>query len=167
MIKRRVNARFIVALGGFLALLGIFGSSFTKQLPTYLVFYTLFNGVGTGMCYMVPLVCNWEHFPENKGLMSGITLSAYGFSSFIFAQLSTWLINPDDVPCTEVGDACIFPTTVSDRMPHMMRVLGYVWLVLVVISIILISRPPEKEVVEEEIEQENINLTDNSAMTKS
>lgn len=90
---------------------------------------------------MVPLVCNWEYFPKNKGLMTGITLSAYGFSSFVFSLMSTWLVNPDDKPCTKIDDECIFQPEVANNVPYMIRTLGYIWICLVLISVMLISRP--------------------------
>jgi len=90
---------------------------------------------------MIPLVCNWEHFPENKGLITGITLSSYGFSSFVFSLLSTWLVNPDDADCTKIGNECIFGPEVADRVPYMIRTLGYIWIALVAVSVVLISRP--------------------------
>ena len=45
---------------------------------------------------MIPLVCSWEYFPERKGLITGIVVGAYGFSSFIFTFISTKLVNPND-----------------------------------------------------------------------
>jgi hypothetical protein len=45
---------------------------------------------------MIPLVCCWEHFPEKRGLVTGIIESAYGLGSFIFSLISTALVNPDN-----------------------------------------------------------------------
>ena len=46
------------------------------------------------MCYFVALICAWEWYPDRKGLVTGLTLGGYGFGSFIFAQISTKLVNP-------------------------------------------------------------------------
>ena len=53
------------------------------------------NGIGCGMCYMVPLVCGWEYFPDRRGLVTGIVISAYGFGAFGFGLLAVNIINPD------------------------------------------------------------------------
>jgi len=47
------------------------------------------------MCYMVPLVCGWEYFPDRRGLVTGIVISAYGFGAFGFGLLAVNIINPD------------------------------------------------------------------------
>ena len=81
---RRWNPKLIISIGGSIALSGIFASSFTHNIYTYLVLYAGFNGIGCGMCYMVPLICGWEYFPKKRGLVTGIVISAYGFGAFGF-----------------------------------------------------------------------------------
>jgi OFA family oxalate/formate antiporter-like MFS transporter len=49
---------------------------------------------------MVPLICSWEYFPDRKGLITGIIIGSYGFGSFLFTQLSTKLVNPNDAIAT-------------------------------------------------------------------
>ena len=78
-----------------MSLIGVFLSSFTRNLWLFMLFYGILNGLGSGMCYFVPLVCGWEYFPHKKGLVSGLVLAGYGFSSFIFSLVSTYLVNPD------------------------------------------------------------------------
>jgi OFA family oxalate/formate antiporter-like MFS transporter len=87
--KVRLHPKIILTIGGTTALTGIYLSSYTKSLPPYLTLYTVFNGLGSGTCYMVPLVCAWEYFPEKKGMVTGVIIAAYGFGSFFFSLLST------------------------------------------------------------------------------
>mmetsp|Transcript_2610 Transcript_2610/g.1737 ORF Transcript_2610/g.1737 Transcript_2610/m.1737 type:complete len:312 (-) Transcript_2610:362-1297(-) len=161
-MKQRVDTRVAVAVSGALALFGIFASSYTTQPSTFILFYTVFNGIGSGVCYIIPLIVNWEHFPANKGLVTGITLSAYGFSAFIFSLLSTELMNPNDIPCERIGEACIFPAEVSDKVPSIMRFLAYSWICLVAISVVLISRPPLNMPSEDSSVLITINQEDNT-----
>lgn len=106
---------------------GVFGSSFTKALGPYLSLYTGMNGIGCGICYMVPLICAWEYFPEKKGLMTGIIIGAYGFGSFFFSLLSTKLVNPNkENPTIEADDISYFAPDVADRVPFMIRTLSYI-----------------------------------------
>ena len=83
-------------MGATISLTGVYASSYTKSVGPYLAFYCLMNGLGCGMCYMVPLICGWEWFPDKRGLVTGTTLGGYGFGSFIFSQVSTHLVNPDN-----------------------------------------------------------------------
>ena len=99
------------------------------------------------MCYMVPLICGWEWFPENKGLVTGCILGGYGFGSFIFSQISTKLVNPDNAspeanPDSD-SDVDFYGPDVADRVPMMIRTLVYIWSGLALISVFLISRKPE------------------------
>ena len=85
LIHKKFNVKAVVAIGGGLALLGIFISSFVHNLWLFIFFYGGFSGVGGGIMYMQPLICGWEHFPNNKGLITGITIGSYGMGSFIFS----------------------------------------------------------------------------------
>ena len=92
---------------------------------------------------MAPLICAWEWFPKKKGLITGIMVSSYGFSSFIFSLTSTELVNPDDLRPTiydKENDVSYFDKTVANRVPTMLRILSLIWIVLVITGIVLISR---------------------------
>lgn len=93
---------------------------------------------------MLPLVCGWEHYPQNKGFVTGIIVGAYGFSSFIFNPLITFLVNPDNESATiEINeDLKFFDDEVADKVPSGLRILGFIYIALVLASILLISRPP-------------------------
>ena len=134
----------MISSGAGLALAGLYTSSYVTTTEAYLVTYCLMNGLGCGMCYFIPLVCGWEYFPNRKGLVSGIILAGYGFSSFIFAHASTALVNPDHANPTisdPVSGVTYFDETVAMRLPKMMRTLTYTWTVIVIVSVCLISRP--------------------------
>jgi len=120
--NRRVSPKIVLLIGSSLSLGGILLSSFTHDLPTFLSFYSGMNGLGNGICYMVPLVCGWEYFPKRKGLVSGICLSAYGFSSFVFSLISTSLVNPKGEKATIVLDenTTLFAADVAERVPFML-----------------------------------------------
>lgn len=147
----RLHPKLILCIGGGTALTGIFLSSFTHRISVYLSLYTIMNGLGSGTCYMVPLVCAWEYFPEKKGQMTGIIIGAYGFGSFFFSLLSTKLVNPNkETASIKDGEMTYFTPEVSDRVPYMIRTLVCIWVVLVVIAISLIFRKPKNRVLEAE-----------------
>ena len=152
--KRRWHPKLVVAVGAIISLGGVFASSYTVSVAPYLALYCLMNGLGCGMCYMVPLICGWEWFPQNKGLVTGCILGGYGFGSFIFSQISTKLVNPDNASPEANPDSDIdyYGPEVADRVPMMIRTLVYIWSGLALISVFLISRKPETLKEESELD---------------
>ena len=131
-----------------MSLSGVFVASFVKSLVPFMVLYCMLNGIGCGMCYLVPLICAWEWFPEKKGMMTGFIVGGYGFASFIFTFLSTKLVNPNNLKpeiYDEENDVTYFGDEVADRVPLMIRTLVAVWTVFVLLAICLISRKPRSE----------------------
>ena len=151
---RRWHPKLVIALGATLSLTGVYCSSLVTAIGPYLAFYCLMNGLGCGMCYMVPLICGWEWFPTSKGLVTGCTLGGYGFGSFIFSQVSTKLVNPDnkqaDVSDPENPDITFYGPEVADRVPYMIQTLVYIWAGLALIGVLLISRKEQPQKVEQD-----------------
>ena len=134
-------------------------SAYTEEIGPYLACYTLMNGIGSGMCYMVPLICGWEYFPKKRGLVTGICLGGYGFGSFIFSQVSSAIVNPGkDKPIDDpTYDINFYSESVALRVPKMIRQLVYMWIGLWLIGLVLVSRPPLiAEDEDAEIEQEQL-----------
>lgn len=137
-----------------MALTALFMASFAKELWLFMTLYGAVNGIGCGMCYMVPLVCSWEYFPKKQGMITGIIVGSYGFASFVFGLISTAIVNPNNINPTIDGDNIKFFTPeVADRVPLMMRTLVFIWLTFALLSVMLISRRP-KDSIERESEQE-------------
>ena len=88
------------------------------------------------------MLCGWEWFPDNKGLVSGIILAGYGFGAFFYGYISTALVNPHDIQPHKDGDK-LFPQEVSDNFPKMFRICLISWAVLCSIGIIFVRRNPE------------------------
>lgn len=92
---------------------------------------------------MLPMVCGWEYFPNRKGLVTGIAIGAYGFSSFVFNPIITMMINPNNREAKIVinDDLNFFEEDIAKRVPGTIRTLALIWTFLVVLSALLISRP--------------------------
>ena len=92
---------------------------------------------------MLPMVCGWEYFPDRKGLVTGIAIGAYGFSSFVFNPIITMMINPNNREAKIVinDDLTFFEEDIARRVPGTIRMLVLIWTFLVVLSALLISRP--------------------------
>lgn len=145
-----MSPKVILTIGSSLSLFGIFASTFTTNIWAFVGFYGVFNGIGCGINYMIPLICTWEYFPQKKGSITGCIIGAYGLSAFIFVQISTYLANPLDKNATikVTDDVKFFETEIAMNVPKMFRILGTIFMGLAVLSICLISRPFTK--VEEE-----------------
>ena len=65
-----------------------------KSFLTFTLIYSISFGICNGLSYTIPLKVCWDHFPNNKGLVSGLIIGGFGLGSFLFGLLSTLLINP-------------------------------------------------------------------------
>ena len=91
-----MNPKIILAIGSLIMLTGMLTASFCEKWSTFVVFYGIMYPIGIGTVYYVPIVCAWEWFPDNKGLVSGIIVGGYGFGAFIFGFITTAIVNPDN-----------------------------------------------------------------------
>jgi hypothetical protein len=41
-------------------------------------------------------MCGWEWIPHKKGFVSGMIVGGFGFGTFIFAYISSAIVNPDN-----------------------------------------------------------------------
>ena len=140
----------ILAIGSTISLTGIFASSYATSFPVFVVLYGVMSGIGCGINYMIPMVVGWQWYPENKGWVTGVVISAYGFSSFLFTNLSTRIINPGNkspsiYPVEGDEDLKYFDLDVADNVPKMLWIMSCIFLVLVILGIALIRRPDEYE----------------------
>lgn len=126
----------------------IFIASQTKSWWTFVVMYDIGFPAGIGLCFWIPLFCSWEWFPEQKGLITGIILGAYGLTSFIFGFITTHIANPANIRPWIPKDGSgttdhLFPTEVSQNVPHMLQICLICWAVLALLSVLTISRNPD------------------------
>ena len=128
--------------------------------------YGFFSGIGTGITYMIPLVCAYKYFPNKKGLITGIIVGSYGLGSSIFNIVATKIVNPENAkPYLKApnGDKNLkfFDEMVADRVPMMFRILCAVWLCLILGSAALISLPSSSSEAES-----NYNQMENEGQNK-
>jgi OFA family oxalate/formate antiporter-like MFS transporter len=72
----------------------------TEMKNSYLYFTLIFSvsfGICNGLCYTIPLKICWDHFPNQRGMVSGIIICGFGLGSFIFGIISTILFNPNNI----------------------------------------------------------------------
>ena len=145
---RKLNPKLILLLGGSISLCGIFASSYTHSLGSFICLYGVFSGIGCGIMYLVPLVCGWEYFPERRGLVTGIIVGSYGLGSFIFTQVATKIVNPfQELPTIEINkDLKYYDSDVAIRVPMMFRIMVCIWSFQVLLAVLFISKPSSSPV---------------------
>ena len=88
------NPKLILLSGGTLLLASYLAASYVTSVALFIILYGVFAGIGTGICYLVPVACIWEYFPERKGCAGGIVIGGFGLSAFIFSFIVQSLFNP-------------------------------------------------------------------------
>lgn len=76
---------------------------------------------------MAPMVSSWLHYPDRKGLISGIIAAGFGLGIFSYGIISRRIANPDNIPpeIFEKADTLVqniiyfyFTKQVSDNVSH-------------------------------------------------
>merc|ERR1712025_894361 len=97
-----------------------------KTWWSFLVFYGMLYPAGVGIVYWPPIICGWEWFPNNKGLVSGLIVGGYWFGAFIFGFISTALCNPDNFKPDKTTK--FYPESVGDKWVSTLRIMNIMWL---------------------------------------
>ena len=97
-LSKTIRHSTLALLSGCLMLIGFVTVSFlpssneTLALILLYIFYGGFTGLGVGIGYNVVLACVSSWFPDKDGLVSGILLTGFGFSSLIIANAAEALL---------------------------------------------------------------------------
>ncbi|MCC6005574.1 MAG: MFS transporter, partial [Thermofilum sp.] len=115
--------RLIVTIGGILAGLGWFASSYAGDVLTLVFSYGVITGIGLGIAYNAPIVASGKWFPEKRGLAVGLTVLGFGLSAAIVGPLI-------DVLSSSIG------------FLNALRALGILFIALICICAIPLKFPP-------------------------
>lgn len=93
-LQDKYSPRPVVMWGGVILGLGFFLASFaTSAAPWVLwVTYGIVGGFGMGMIYSTLIACCQKWFPDKRGMITGIIVSALGFGGVIFTPIAKKLI---------------------------------------------------------------------------
>lgn len=92
-LQEKWGIRKLIALSGFILGLGLI---LTSQVSSLLMLYLLAGivvGFADGTAYITSLSNLIKWFPNRKGLISGVSVSAYGLGSLIFKYINTAFID--------------------------------------------------------------------------
>lgn len=156
----RYSTRRVVIIGGIILAAGFFLASLvTPEVPWLLwLTYGVMGGVGMGFTYSTTIACAQKWYPEKKGLVTGLIVSALGFGGVVFTPIIEGLIKNFGGP--EVGEQKTF------------MVLSGVFLVVCTIGSLFLKNPPEdfasevKSPVKKEKTAEIIDLSPREVLKK-
>lgn len=93
-LEKKFSTKVVIILGGIILSAGFFLASLTSPKFPYLIWitYGIMGGIGMGFTYSTSIACAQKWFPENKGLVTGIIVSALGFGGVILTPFIESLI---------------------------------------------------------------------------
>ena len=89
------DPRAIILIGETFALTCLLIAAFSDSFPVFSLFYVLAFG-SQNFVYMTPIHHVWQWLPSRPGLYSGILIGGYGLGAFVFDNVATHVINPDN-----------------------------------------------------------------------
>ena len=92
-LQDRLGLRRLTAAAGILLGLGLILSSQASSLPMFYLLAGVIVGYADGTAYITSLSNLIKWFPKNKGLISGVSVGAYGTGSLIFKYINGSLID--------------------------------------------------------------------------
>ncbi len=127
----RFSVRAVVITGGVILSVGFFLASFVTPQAPYLLWltYGVMGGLGMGFSYSTTISCAQMWFPDKKGLVSGLIVSALGFGGVLFTPIIENLIRT--FGGVEVGELKTF------------MVLSIIFLAVCTVGGLFLKMPPK------------------------
>lgn len=92
-IQDKKGPKFVAFLGGIFSGLALILSFFTFNLFYLVLIFGIIGGLGMAFGYSGAVSSGVKCFPDKKGLATGLVVGGFGFGSFLWAPLSTYLIH--------------------------------------------------------------------------
>lgn len=93
-LERKFGASGTILIGGILLAGGMAATAAVPAGFGWLIYltYGIAGGFGVGMGYGTVVSCVPKWFPDKRGMATGVSVCAFGFSTVVFAPLIEWLI---------------------------------------------------------------------------
>lgn len=129
-ILKKIGPSMATIIGGLLFGLGWMISSLgSNNFIFSIIGNGLIAGLGAGIAYIVPISTCMRWFPERKGFITGIAVAGFGGGAALVSFLGGVLLSKGWTPF------------------HIFRLLGFIFLVLIVLAGFFMKNPPSKESV--------------------
>lgn len=140
-LQDKIGPKKVALYGGIIYGLGLILTSRADSLLELYIYYGVLCGIGIGFCYVCPLSTCIKWFPDKKGLITGITVGAFGLGSLIFKSIIQNLLLTEGVSQTFLY-------------------IGIIYLVLICIGSQFLKLPPKNN-LSESIDKQNIGVENN------
>ena len=107
--------------------------------------YGFVSAFGQNIALIPTLTTGMAWFPQNKGIAMGCVVGGFGGGAFVFNNIQTAILNPDNVsPAISGPDEGFFTDAeLLARVPDLLLILGGIYFTLGMIACLLITQPPE------------------------
>lgn len=140
-VERKIGPRKCSMLGAAIAVLAIFLASFSKSLEFLVLTNGVLFGIGIGFAYIPPISASISWLPEHKGLVTGIIVAGFGGGAFVFGEIATAIVNPDQENVSPLTDYFPPDSAVPHRVPTMYLSLSCMYFVMMAVGCYLITDP--------------------------
>lgn len=130
-LQDKLGSRNVVIIGGVILAVGFFSASFVKPSAPWVLWitYGIMGGVGMGFTYSTTIACAQKWYPDKRGLITGIIVSALGFGGVVFTPIIEALI--EAYGGVGVGEL------------KTLRVLSFIFIIVCTVGGLFIKNPPE------------------------
>ncbi|MGD9580959.1 MAG: MFS transporter [Vampirovibrionia bacterium] len=90
----KFGPKALALTGTALFLIGYTLASFSGgNFIILLIGLSIISGAGSGIAYVVPLTIGMKWFPDNKGLVTGVSVAGFGLGALLVSFLAEYLLN--------------------------------------------------------------------------
>ncbi len=134
--------------------------SYITHFMLLILSYVLF-GISKSLTYL-PLMKNcWKYYPNKKGLITGLILSAFGLSAFILISICDEMVNPNDIKAKNN----IYSKEIANKFIDF--IMLYIYLIIIIgIIVIFLVFPFEDENSIENVKDNNYLKFDSPIIPK-
>lgn len=158
-----IRAYYLILMITIFSCLTMFLASFISNPLVFCWVFGLSLGSLSG-CILLPSIwILWNHFPEHKGKISGITLAGYSFGAVPFGLMFTYLVNPGGEKAFEVAGTDrekMFGQGVTEFVPFGIRFISICYLICALTGLFLIPREVSPTKVRNTPSTQNTNFND-------
>lgn len=88
----RFGPRITCISGSFISAAAMLASSYSNSLSMLMISYSIIGGIGLGLMYVPAVIAVGQYFSKRLNLATGIAVCGSGAGTFIFAPLSSFLV---------------------------------------------------------------------------
>eukprot|EP01017_Pseudomicrothorax_dubius_P036656 TRINITY_DN5271_c0_g1_i3.p1 TRINITY_DN5271_c0_g1~~TRINITY_DN5271_c0_g1_i3.p1 ORF type:complete len:453 (-),score=100.82 TRINITY_DN5271_c0_g1_i3:498-1856(-) len=162
-VGQKLGVGLVSLIGAIVLPLAVFLSSFNNNFFMFAGLYGVLANLAIGINFMIPYKVGWDHFPESKGRITGIISGGFGLSPLIFNLLTSFVVNPNNLPPdfpVREGEVITkyYTGEVVENVPRMLQVLAVCQCAIALVGTALLSLKkktiPKESLIEYEQAQE-------------